>query len=74
MTKKNKISSTDKSNSDKSEVEPQTEAQRVTLKANQYQELRSIEMEIRELEKEMRQKQIIHAKKIGRKHIFQKEF
>ena len=59
MAKKSKSSSTDKSNSDKSEVEPQTEAQRVTLKANQYQELRSIEMEIRELEKEMRQKQII---------------
>ena len=56
MAKKSKGSSIDKSNSDKTEVEPQTEAQRVTLRAVQYQELRAIEMQIRELETEMRQK------------------
>ena len=59
MAEEDKSNSTDKLNSDESEMEPQTEAQRIVLKANQDQELRSNEMEIRELEKKMKQRQIV---------------
>ena len=56
MAEENKILPT-KLNPDESEMEMQTEAQ-IALKAQQDQELRSIEMEIRELENKMKQRQI----------------
>ena len=56
MAEENKSLST-KLNPDESEMEMQTEAQ-IALKAQQDQELRSIEMEIRELENKMKQRQI----------------
>ena len=58
MAEENKSLSTEKLNSDEPEIELQTEAQRIALKANQNQELKSIEMEIREWEKKMKQGQI----------------
>ena len=54
MAEEDKSNSTDKLNSDKSEMEPQTEAQRIVLKTNQDQQLKSIEMEIRKYENEMK--------------------
>ena len=56
MAEENKILP-NKLNPDESEIEMQTEAQ-IALKAQQNQELRSIEMEIRELENKMKQRQI----------------
>ena len=56
MAEENKILPT-KLNPDESEIEMQTEAQ-IALKAQQNQELRSIEMEIREWENKMKQIQI----------------